>query len=264
MAQTIALTGMVLSAAPVGEYDKRIVLLTKERGKISAFARGARRPNSQLAAASNPFSFGQFETYEGRSSYTVVKADISNYFRELAMDIEGACYGFYFMEMADYYSRENVDGLHMLKLLYQSLRALESQSLDNRLVRRIFELRMLAVNGEYPNVFTCLKCGNEKALRYFHVKSGGTLCEDCGRQMTQTKLLNNSTLYTLQYIITVKIEKLYTFKVSDEVLNDLEQIMEEYMAFYIDKKFHALQVLEENLGFASKFYTKKTEKQKSS
>lgn len=253
MAQTIALTGMVLSAAPIGEYDRRIVLLTKERGKISAFARGARRPNSQLAAASNPFSFGQFEAYEGRGSYTVVKADISNYFRGLVQDMEGACYGFYFMEVADYYSRENVDEVHMLKLLYQSLRALESQSLDNRLVRRIFELRAMVVNGEYPNVFTCLKCGKEKEIMYFHVPGGGTLCESCAGSVAHTRRLDQSTLYTLQYIITEKIEKLYTFKVSEEVLNNLEQVMDEYMAYYIDRKFHALQVLEENQGFASGF-----------
>ena len=250
MGQTIVLTGMVLSAVPVGEYDRRITLLTKERGKISAFARGARRPNSQIMAASSPFAFGQFEAYEGRSSYTVIKADIANYFRELAADLEGAYYGFYFLEIADYYARENSEEIHMLKLLYQSLRALESKSLDNRLVRRIFELKAMVINGEYPNVFSCLKCGKEEALHWFYVKSGGTLCETCGKQVPAL-YLDDSTLYAMQYIITSSIEKLYTFTVSEAVLENLEKIMNEYMAVYIDRKFHALQVLEENEGFAA-------------
>lgn len=261
MGQTIVLTGMVLSAVPVGEYDKRITLLTKERGKLSAFARGARRPNSQLMAASNPFSFGQFEAYEGRTSYTVVKADISNYFRELAMDLEGAYYGFYFLEMADYYARENADEIHMLKLLYQSLRALESKRIENRLVRRIFELKAMVINGEYPNVFSCLKCAKETDLSYFHVKSGGTLCSECMKAMApplwdgrknavSSFYLDSSTLYTMQYIITSSIEKLYTFTVSEEVLEKLEEIMKEYMTVYIDRTFKALQVLEENQRFA--------------
>lgn len=252
MGQDIELTGMVLSAVPVGEYDKRITLLTKERGKIAAFARGARRPNNPLIAASNPFAFGKFRAYEGRNSYTVVKAEISNYFRELALDMEGACYGFYFMEIADYYTRENIEEIHMLKLLYQSLRALEKKSLDNRLVRRIFELKTMVVNGEYPNVFSCMKCKSEDHLMYFHVNSGGTLCEQCGKT-AHALYLDQSTLYTLQYIITAKIEKLYTFAVSAQVLQNLEKILDSYMGYYIDQKFHALQVLEENEGFALKF-----------
>ena len=160
----MVLTGMVLSVIPIGDYDKRITLLSNERGKITAFARGARRPNSQLLAATNPFAFGQFELYEGRSTYNLVKAEITNYFRELTMDLEAAYYGFYFLELASYYTQENNDERQMLKLLYQSLRALQHPSLDNRLVKVIYELRVLVVNGEYPNVFSCMKCGKKENL----------------------------------------------------------------------------------------------------
>lgn len=244
MGQNLVLMGMVLSVIPIGDYDKRITLLTKERGKITAFARGARRPNSQLLAATNPFSFGQFELYEGRSTYTVAKADISNYFRELTEDLEAAYYGFYFLELADYYAVENGNEKELLKLLYQSLRALESGAYLNRLVRCIYELKVLTINGEYPNVFSCRKCKKEEDLIWFSTKYAGTLCKDCG-QTEGVVELNESVLYTMQYIITSKIEKLYTFQVSPQVLATLERILKSYLDTYVDRKFKSLKILEE-------------------
>ena len=44
MREQVVPTGMVIKSAPAGEYDRRLVILTCERGKITAFARGAKDP----------------------------------------------------------------------------------------------------------------------------------------------------------------------------------------------------------------------------
>ena len=244
MGTNLIVTGLVINTMPIGEYDKRITLLTKERGKITAFARGARRPNSQLLAATNPFSFGEFELFEGRSTYTVAKASISNYFRTLAYDPEAAYYGFYFLEFADFYCQENNDEKEMLKLLYQSLRALESPSFSNDLVRVIFELKAMTINGEGPSVFSCMHCHKTENLDYFSVWRGGIFCPEC-KHGQKTRQIHESTRYAMQFIVSSKIEKLFTFQLSEEVLKELKKIMRDYLNLYVKHSFKSLQIIDE-------------------
>jgi DNA repair protein RecO (recombination protein O) len=250
MSESVVLTGMVLNTMPIGDYDKRITILTKERGKITAFARGARRPQSQLLAATNPFSFGEFELYAGKSAYTLVKANIHNYFRELVQDIDAAYMGFYFLEFADYFCQENNDEKEMLKLLYQSLRALESTAYDNRLVRAVFELKALTINGEGPQVFSCMSCHKKDVpLVSFSVPRGGMFCADC-KEHAGGMVVNGSTRYALQYIVSSTIGKLFSFQVSDEVLGELCKIAGDYTAHYVHHTFKSLQIIAEGAAFS--------------
>lgn len=250
MGESVELTGMVLTVMPISDYDKRITLLTKERGKITAFARGARRPNSQLLAATNPFSFGTFELFEGRNSYNLKRASIHSYFREMAMDIEAVYIGTYFLEFAEYYCQENNDEKEMLKLLYQSLRALESPAYPNSLVRIIFELKAMSINGEGPEVFSCIHCHSRENLISFSVRRGGCFCESC-RKDAHAKRILDSTRYTMQYIISTPVNKLFSFNVSQEVLEELKQLMKEYMQYYVHHTFKSLETMEEMEEFKS-------------
>lgn len=238
----LVLTGMVIKTSDVGEYDKRLCILTKERGKIVAFARGARRPKSSLIGASRLFSFGEFSLYEGREAYTLQKADISNYFTEISEDIEAMCYGSYFMEMADHFSREGIESSELLKLLYYSLRALSNKNIQNELVRYVFELKNLVINGLYPETFQCVSCKSTD-IRYFSAIKAGTLCDKCGAAVTDGLVVNTSTVYTMQYIISSKIEKLYRFTVNKEVLEELRIILNRYNKLYVGKEFNSLQIL---------------------
>ncbi len=213
MQELVKVTGIVLKTVPIGDYDRRAVILTKERGKISAFAKGARKPNSRLVAAASPFVFGEFKLYEGRSSYNIVEADIRNYFEGLRDDFTAACYGMYFLEIADYYTRENAQEMEMLKLVYQSLRALLAQSLEKELVRCVYEIKALEVNGEYPG------------------PPGGM----------EWKV---STIYAMDYIEKSPVEKLYTFTVTKDILEELKQISGIYRKRFMDREMKSLSILE--------------------
>ena len=212
MQELVSVTAIVLEVSPVGEYDKRVVLLTKERGKITAFARGARRPNSKLLAPTNLFAFGEFKLYPGRNAYTMTEVKIQNYFEELRVDFEGAYYGMFFLEVCDYYSRENNDEKELLKLLYQSLKALSVKSLNRKLVQSIFEMKALVINGEFPG-------------------------------MPTDGIWQESTEYAVSYIMDSTIEKLYTFTVSETVLEELMRISKMYRLRYIDREFKSLEML---------------------
>lgn len=234
--------GMVLSAATIGEYDKRVVLLTKERGRISAFARGARRPRSPLSASTEPFTFGEFYIYRGRDSYTIEQVEVRNFFPELRTDLDRLYMGLYFCEVADYFTREGMDATVELNLLYLSLRALLVSSIPDALVRYIYEFRMLAEEGVAPRIFSCIRCGGTEGLHHFYVGEAGIICDRCHDGRTGITV-SETAVYTLQRILSSPMEKLYTFTVSDAVMQELKDVVGRYFQANTDKKFQTLTML---------------------
>ena len=77
----------------------------------------------------------------------------------------------------------------------------------------IFEIKALMIFGEYPGI------PNDR--NYLE-----------------------STGYTLNYIWSTGTEKLYTFKVSDEVLTELTHICEVYRKRFIDRNLNSLDMID--------------------
>lgn len=213
MSGNYEVTGMVLKSVPAGEYDRRVEILTKERGRISGFMRGARRPGSPIMAAASPFVFGTFKIHEGRSAYQILEAKVDNYFEKLRSDMIAACYGSYFMEILQFVTRENNDATSLLYLAYQSLRALESEAFDNRLVRAVFEIKTVMLEGEYP--------GPRRDIEYL-----------------------DATLYALDFLMRTPPAKVYTFGVKPEVLGQLEAYAGWLCARTWDHRFQSLEILD--------------------
>lgn len=215
MKDTITATGIVLSTMPIGEYDKRLLIETRECGKISVFARGARRPNSPLMGAAVLFAFGEFELAEGRSAYTLRSARVTEHFDWITQDIEAMCYGSYFAEITDYYGKENIDGSEAIKLLFFALRALHNDKLSRPLIRRVFELKAIQLEGEYF-------------------------------EAPRTEV-QEPALKAWRYVLDTHQEKLFRFVLDPEAEKAFGRAVEQMKQTFIDRSFRSLTVLEETL-----------------
>lgn len=236
-------TGIVLYATLVGEYDKRLVVLTKERGKITVFANGARRPNSTLRAASQSFVMGKFTVVSGREAYNLVKVEIDEYFQELAYDMEKMCYASYFTEFMSYYTREGDSCVANLNLLYFTLKALVEDKMSNQLIKDVYEIRLMDIEGQGIHSYGCVKCGSKEALNHFHAPSGGLICEKCALSGKITHKVSETLVYTLQYILSTPVNKLYGFNLTNEVMGELDFVAEKFRKAYVDREFKSLEIL---------------------
>ncbi len=243
MRDEVVLQGIVLAMSLVGEYDRRLVILTKERGRITAFARGVRKSNNQLVSKTQLFVMGEFTLYEGRDAYTLKSVEAKEYFHELTYDMEKYCYGSYFCEVMSYLTREGERSTDYLNLLFVSLNALKKAMISPKLIRVIFEIKMLDVFGQGIQSYHCPVCGNEPS-GIFSAEAGGLVCIHCAGRTMHNIAVSDACVYTLKYINGQKFGTLYNFTVKDEVLEELENITARFYDVHIGKKFNSLEVIE--------------------
>ena len=224
MAVQTTVTGVVLSSMPIDEADKRVVLLTREMGRVSCFARGAKRMNSPLSAKTRTFAFGTFTLNPGKNAFSLSQAEISDYFEELVKDIEKTAYGYYFLELAGSFARENADESELVSLLYFSLKALGGNTLPAKLVQRVFEIKLLAINGFCPDLSVCAICKKPVKEGFFRPDLMQAVDADCMKEGAYP--LSRSALYTFRFIRENSGKRLFSFTLSDEVLKEVEAVTE--------------------------------------
>jgi len=111
------------------------------------------------------------------------------------------------------------------------------------LIRYVYELKAMVLNGEYPKVFQCANCGSKEELMIFSISTFGMYCKNCKNTPKDGIAISQSSLYTLQYIISSKIDKLFTFTVSEDVLAELRMVLGRLRSVVFDRPMKSLEML---------------------
>jgi len=239
MSSLIKTKGIVLHVMPIKEHDKRIIVFSKEYGKMVVFANGAKRSKSPLLAGTQPFVFGEFTVLEGRNSFTLRSVEIEESFYSLRQDMISLSYGLYLLEVTGSVIQEMDPNEELLRLLYISLLALKLEYQDGKTVKSVFEFRCLSTLGFAPDLTGCMEC-KEKESGFFLSVKGGLICKKCHRIDQE---ISDEALHVLRYIQASPLKKIYHFHIKETLFQEIEPMIESYFKHFVPNDFRSLDII---------------------
>ncbi len=231
MAQ-IKVRGIVADTAPMGEKDKRLVILTKELGKISVLAKGARSQAGKQAAPSQLFCTADFVLDKGRTFYYIKEYEILETFYSLRMDVERLSYASVMLETARLFSLDGEDNTALFQLLIRGLHAMQKNILHPQMIMSTFLLRLLADNGYRPQLSSCIRCGKpyDGQSWFFDPLDGGLVCPEHRNRERLT--IGEGAVHAMRYICDAKEADVFRFKVTDSLRREIYPLIRDFLRIH--------------------------------
>lgn len=145
---------IILRRTNYGEADRILQLLTPERGKVSAIAKGVRRPKSKLAGGLELFAVSDLTIMEGRGDMgTVTSARMKQFYNNLLHDYDRMQFAYEAIKAINR-ATETVSEPEFYYLLHDTLAFCNNLAIDWRLCELWFRLRLAHLLGYGLNIAT--------------------------------------------------------------------------------------------------------------
>ena len=172
--------GVVLRTHRLGEADKIVAVMTENRGKVRAVAKGVRKTKSKFGGRLEPMTHVALQLYEGRELDTITQAETIETFRSVREDLERVARAGALLEAVDQIAQEGEPNAALYRMLLGALRQLAKS--DSALIVAAFYWKLLSQEGFHPMLDACASCGDDTSpLVAFDLQEGGTLCRSCRR-----------------------------------------------------------------------------------
>lgn len=175
---------IILRLVPFSETSLIVTLYTRDLGRISALAKGARRPKSPFEGSLDILSVCRIVAIckSSDSLELLTEAKLQRRFRAAQKSLVRLYCGYYVAEMLRLWTD---DGASSEELFELTLRTIETIDGDGDALMAVvrFELSAMRILGNVPSTQACVCCGNEietsGARIPFAYELGGVVCHDC-------------------------------------------------------------------------------------
>jgi len=228
----------------LGEADRIVVLYTRERGKLSAVAKGVRRTRSKLAGGLQLFSHARVQLAAGRSLEIVTQAQPNHLFYHVREDLQRYAHASYAAELVDVMVEDQAADPALFDLLLSVLQGLDEEGDPPTLIQG-FQLKVLGHLGHGPEVESCVGCGTRVGTRGagFSVAEGGVMCERCGGSRTAAGV-TPAALQAMRDLVELPMEELAKRRLTGSVREELGRLLQPFVEYRLPWPLRSAEFLE--------------------
>lgn len=143
--------GVILKRTNFGEADKILTIYTRHFGKIKVLAKGVRKTTSRKGGHLELFNWTQLCLTKGRNLDLVTEAETVKSFQAWRKNLRKVALAYYFCELVERLTAENVKNQEIFNLLCGSLLGLGRARLDDlEKASQNFAQSLLEETGFWP------------------------------------------------------------------------------------------------------------------
>ena len=227
---------------------RMLLLFSRKFGKISVGTSLTEGGKNKSALAVRPFTYGRYELFKSRDSYSLNSGQVIRSFYSLGEDLDKDMAGSYVMELTEKLLAEDLPQPRLFALLLEFLENLERRSAKHDTLVMAYLVKALDIMGTMPELDQCCVCGCREAKRFFSVSEGGIICDSCavkaqknqppkGGTPANEPLIYDTNFGIVNILKYFQKEPLGTFEkiaLDDDILEKLKAIIKSWMSDHLD------------------------------
>ncbi len=199
---------LVLRSVNYSDSSLIVRLFSRDYGKISIIAKGARRSKDGTGALLQPPNHLAL-TYrhkDGRDLQTLISAEFEARYPNLSADMAHSAAAMLAVEMLDRATDEDDPQPLLFRLIIALLGALNAQPSDPLLLMQFYQLHLARQLGFAPQLDTCIHCGRPLVSAVVELVAGHLSCPGCRPE--GSRQLDRQTLAYLRQLERTHINQL--------------------------------------------------------
>lgn len=201
--------GFIIKSIPYGESNKIVTIYTREAGKITTMARGAKKPASRLAAITQTFTHGFFLVRASRGMGSLEQGELISSVRHIRSDLETTAYAGLVVELIDRLTEQDKPNAGIFNLLTEALHAMDEEY-DAEAISLFVQWKMLPVAGIHPTLHECANCSATEGEFAFSFQQIGFLCHRCFAVDSYIVRLSPTQIKLIRMFYTVPLDQIGT------------------------------------------------------